>query len=200
LEFFRFSKAVKRNCLVAEAELPIIFKVWPGRYLLTRYAGVNLIVGTEKQAVYQSNGEIIGAAFHSAGEWFNHLKSERFDPESLWNRLDCDPDLLRELVEMFARETPRMLEQIEDAIRLGSASDLEKTSHKLKGSVLQFSAKAAAAAALELEEQGRLGSVAGAGLALNRLRHEIDLLGVALQAMLSAIRAAEARPRERDEA
>jgi two-component system, sensor histidine kinase and response regulator len=110
-----------------------------------------------------------------------HLKSERFDPESLRDRVDGDLDLLRELTEVFAQEAPRTLARIEEAIGSGSASDLEKASHKIKGSVLQFSAHAAAAAALELEERGKRGSVAGAEPFLKTLRQEIDLLQKALR-------------------
>lgn len=115
---------------------------------------------------------------------FIHLKSKRFDPESLWKRVDGDLGLLRELTEVFAEEAPRMLARIEDAIVHGSALELKKASHQMKGSVLQFSAHAAAAAALELEEKGRRGSVAGAGPFLKTLRHEIDLLQEALRSMV----------------
>ena len=79
----------------------------------------------------------------------NHLKIEHFDQETLWNRVAGDLELLRELVDLFAAEAPRMLARIEQAIKDGSPSDLEKASHKIKGSMLQFSAHAATAIALE---------------------------------------------------
>ncbi|HWS17824.1 MAG TPA: Hpt domain-containing protein [Candidatus Elarobacter sp.] len=138
---------------------------------------------TEKQKFFVSNSEIIACALGQEAR-FNHLKSERFDPESLWNRVDGDLDLLRELVELFVEEGPRMLAEIEMAIEVGSASDLEKASHKIKGSVLQFSARTAAAIALELEENGRLGSLAGAERLVKTLRQEIDLLQQTLHAMV----------------
>jgi len=113
-----------------------------------------------------------------------HLKSEQFDPESLWKRVDGDLALLCELVELFAAEVPPMLARIEAAIKNGSASELEKASHKIKGSVLQFSAHSAAAVALELEESGRLGSIAGAEALLIKLRAEIDVLQQTLRGMV----------------
>ena len=113
------------------------------------------------------------------------LKSERIDAEALKNRVDGDLDLLRDLAALFAEEAPRLLGQIELAIQQGSAIELEKASHKMKGSVLQFSAAAAASAALELEQKGRSGSVAGAGEMLDRLKDEIALLEEALRTMLS---------------
>jgi HPt (histidine-containing phosphotransfer) domain-containing protein len=141
-------------------------------------------VDTEKQNTSGLNGEIIARALQAQGTRFNHLKSERFDPESLWDRVDGDLELLRELVEIFAQEGPRMLARIQEAIAQGSASDLEKASHKIKGSVLQFSGHAAAAAANELEEKGRNGSVAGAEPLLSKLRNEIDLLEGTLNSMV----------------
>jgi len=112
------------------------------------------------------------------------LKSEHFDSESLWRRLDHDRGLLREVVAVFALEAPQLLARIEEGIRGGSAGDVKKASHKLKGSLLQFAARAAVAAAQELEEKAENGLVAGAAPLLNRLRHEIDLLREGLNAMV----------------
>jgi HPt (histidine-containing phosphotransfer) domain-containing protein len=112
------------------------------------------------------------------------LKSEHFDPESLWRRVDHDRDLLRELVAAFAEEAPQLLARIEEGVRAGLAGDVKKASHKLRGSLLQFSARTAVAAAQELEEKAQNGSVAGAMPLLNGLRHEIDLLREALNAMV----------------
>jgi HPt (histidine-containing phosphotransfer) domain-containing protein len=140
-------------------------------------------LNTEKHDPSGLNREIIACSLGQATR-FNHLNSERFDPESLWNRVDGDMDLLRELVELFAEETPRMLSQIEDAIKHGSAAEIEKGSHKIKGSVLQFSARAAAAIALELEENARLGSVEGSEVLLEKLKQEIEVLQATLQTMV----------------
>jgi histidine phosphotransfer protein HptB len=112
------------------------------------------------------------------------LKSEDFDPESLWRRVDHDRDLLRELVAVFAEEAPQLLARIEEGIKAGSVSDVKKASHKLKGSLLQFSARPAVATAQELEGKAQGGLVAGAAPLLNRLRHEIDLLQQGLNAMV----------------
>lgn len=112
------------------------------------------------------------------------MKNKHFDPESLWRRLDHDRDLLRELVAVFAVEAPQLLARIEKGIKAGLANDVNKASHKLKGSLLQFSARTAVAAAQELEEKAQNGLVAGAAPLLNTLRHEIDLLREGLNAMV----------------
>lgn len=112
------------------------------------------------------------------------MKSEHFDPESLWRRVDHNRELLCELVAVFAVEAPQLLARIEEGIRAGLAGDVKKASHKLKGSLLQFSAQTAAAAAQELEEKAQNGMVAGAAPLLNRLRHEVNLLREGLKAMV----------------
>ncbi len=112
------------------------------------------------------------------------MKNEHFDPESLWRRLDHDQDLLRELAAVFAVEAPRLLARIEEGIRDGLPADVKNASHKLKGSLLQFSARIAVAAADELEEKAQNGLITGSAPLLNKLRHEIDLLREGLNAMV----------------
>lgn len=135
----------------------------------------------EKQEISGGNQEIIAGILQSSK--FSHLKSEQFDPESLWERIDGDIELLRELIEVFSEEGPRMMARIEEAIQQGSPTALEKAGHKMKGSVLQFSATAAAAVAAQLEEKGRNGSIDGAGPLVEQLKQEVDYLQKILNSM-----------------
>ena len=128
------------------------------------------------------NREIIANALLQVA-WLNHL-SEHFDPDALWNRVHGDVNLLRELVDLFEAEVPGMLAGIEKATKHGSPSDLEKASHKIKGSMLQFSAHAAADIALQLEALGRIGSMANTASLLQELRWEISGLQQTLHAMV----------------
>ncbi|MGC2741882.1 MAG: Hpt domain-containing protein [Candidatus Angelobacter sp.] len=114
----------------------------------------------------------------------NPLNSEGFDAQALLGRVHGDLNLLRELIDLFAAEVPEMLARIEKAIQDGSPSEMEKASHKIKGSMLQFSAQTAANMARQLEERGHSGSMAGAGMLLEKLRKEIDALHQTLRAML----------------
>ncbi len=114
----------------------------------------------------------------------NLLNSEGFDPQALLDRVHGDLSLLRELVDLFAAEGPAMLARIEKAIQQGSASELEKASHKIKGSMLQFSAHTAANIALQLEEIAQTGSMDGTAMLLQKLTREINVLHQTLCAML----------------
>ncbi len=112
------------------------------------------------------------------------MNREGFDPQALLDRVHGDLNLLQELVELFGTEVPGMLARIEKAIQQGSALELEKAGHQIKGSMLQFSAHAAANIALQLEESGRTGSMDGAGMLLEKLRQEVNVLDERLHFML----------------
>lgn len=115
---------------------------------------------------------------------FADLKSAGFDPDALWQRVEGDLELLRDLVAVWEQESPGMLAHIRTAIHEDDVQGLERSGHKIKGSLLQFSAGAAAAAALRLEQLGRSGTVAGAGEFFHALQREIDLLVRSLHAMV----------------
>jgi two-component system sensor histidine kinase/response regulator len=118
---------------------------------------------------------------------FGDLKGQGFDPDSLWDRVDGDGDLLRDLMVLFAEQAPVMLARIEAAIHRADARELEKAGHKIKGSVLQFSAQGAAASAQQLEDLGKSGTVAGAEPLLRRLKQEIDLLAKLVNSMVCRV-------------
>ncbi len=104
------------------------------------------------------------------------LKIRSFDPVSLWSRVARDMELLDELVDLFTEEAALMMASIEAAVETGDASGLYKFSHKLRGSVLQFSASAAAGTAGKLEEMGKAGSLEGASAAFAQLKAETSQL------------------------
>jgi HPt (histidine-containing phosphotransfer) domain-containing protein len=142
---------------------------------------------SEKQGITGLNREIIAGALQRHGQTLSDLKNPGFDPDSLWDRVDGDLDLLRDLIAVFAEEFPGMLASMEAAIQVGDAVQLEKSGHKLKGSVLQFSCRSAAAAAQKLEELGRGGTLAGADVFLRTLRQEIDMLMKSLGSMVDRL-------------
>ena len=93
--------------------------------------------------------------------------------------------LLSELVQIFAAEYPELLLRIEEAARGGDADSLREASHKLKGSLLQFSAPIAAAAAADLEILAANHSLKDIAPAVARVKAEIDNLVPLMQNMIS---------------
>lgn len=92
--------------------------------------------------------------------------------------------LLRDLIAIFSSEYPGMLLQIETAIDLRNPVELQRYSHKLKGSLLQFSARKAAEEARILEEMGRTESLQSALAVFTQLKVDVVSLVQALNLML----------------
>ena len=116
---------------------------------------------------------------------FESLRSQSFDPAALWERLSGDVELLRDLVRIFCEEYPGLLENLAGAIKRRSYSDVQKFSHKLKGSALQFSGSGVAELAGFLEEMGASRSLDGATRIFARLKQEIANLVHSLRSMAS---------------
>ena len=93
-------------------------------------------------------------------------------------------ELLQDLVDLFDKEAPVLLAKISAAVEQGALEDLQKASHKLKGSLLQFSARPAAALASGLEQMGKSGSLDGAAEKAAELKSEVLALGEALRKMV----------------
>jgi len=142
----------------------------------------------EKHCALPANQQTMQAQMDGQTKSFQGLESASFDPLSLWERVNGDMGLLRDLVELFAVEYPGLLLNIKNAIEQGSSVDVQRFSHKLKGSALQFYGKLAVAAANELEEMGRTQSLDGAGQVLVTLKLEVLRLMEALNTMVDSER------------
>lgn len=101
-------------------------------------------------------------------------------PERMLSRLDGDTELATQLAAIFIDEYPRMLERLRGAIAAGSADEVRRAAHALKGSVSNFIDGGPTATAFELETMGRNGQLDGTQAILNRLEQEIGALTVYL--------------------
>jgi two-component system, sensor histidine kinase and response regulator len=113
------------------------------------------------------------------------------DHAALLAGVDGNRRLLREIVRLFLADCPQRLAEIKDAIRRGDAVALGRAAHTLKGSVGNFAAKNAFAAAQRLETMGRDGDLDTASDACVTLESELALLTEELRelTMSSSIRA-----------
>jgi CheY-like chemotaxis protein len=105
------------------------------------------------------------------------------DREQVMKRVAGDVELLKELIDIFLEECPPLLAAIREAIAGQDGEALEQAAHKLKGAVGNFSAPAAAEAALRLEVMGRERDLAGADAAYADLESGIERLKPALAAL-----------------
>jgi PAS domain S-box-containing protein len=97
---------------------------------------------------------------------------------------DCE--LLREMVELFRTDGPKLLGKIRADVAHGDAAKVKLHAHTLKGAASNLGARAASEAAQRLETMGRNGDLTGAEEALATLEKELERLQPALDALTAA--------------
>ena len=86
-----------------------------------------------------------------------------FEWDAALENVGGDEAMLRDLVEMFFAECPKLMERIREHIADADGAELRRAAHTLKGSAHVFGAAEAAEAAHRLEEIGREEAFADAG-------------------------------------
>ena len=104
--------------------------------------------------------------------------------EALLERVGGDEDLLKELAELFMDDSLRLVDRIRRAVMQKDADELEKASHGLKGSVLNFEAKKVADIAQALETMGRNRDITQAQNVVDELEKRIEALRAELKAII----------------
>jgi two-component system, sensor histidine kinase and response regulator len=97
-----------------------------------------------------------------------------FDPRAAVARFGGDGKLLRELIDLFLADCPRMVADVKSAIDAQDAEALRQAAHALKGSVANFAAASAVDAARRLERMGKDGDLSGATAAFGELDAALD--------------------------
>ncbi len=64
-----------------------------------------------------------------------------FDYDDFLDRIDGDVDLLKEVIEIFLKDTPGLLANLYSGIMSGEAEAVERAAHTLKGAAANISAK-----------------------------------------------------------
>jgi HPt (histidine-containing phosphotransfer) domain-containing protein len=95
-------------------------------------------------------------------------------------RLNGDRDLLAELAGLYLEDEPALVAQLRDAVGRGDAEGVRRAAHALKGSVANFAAADAQAAAFALEQAGRNRDLAAAPTLLDALHAELTAVREAL--------------------
>jgi HPt (histidine-containing phosphotransfer) domain-containing protein len=109
-----------------------------------------------------------------------------FDEAALRERVEGDMELLREIIELFLEDGPRLIAEVRAAVAAGDAVALKRAAHTLKGAASNFGAGAVVAAALELETMGRTGDLSGAAPVRDRLEAALCALDAALAALAAS--------------
>jgi CheY-like chemotaxis protein len=110
-----------------------------------------------------------------------------FDKAEAMRRVDGDPMLLREMIELFAKEGPAVLADVVRAARAPDAVSLQIAAHTLKGMVGTFGAGALFTAAQELESMARRGDLTGASECCRDLEAGVPRLRTALEQLAASL-------------
>ena len=105
---------------------------------------------------------------------------EVLDEALLVSRVDRDPQLLRDLVDLFLEESPRLVEEIRGALDRKDAKAVGRGAHSLKGCTSNLAAKVASESALKLERLAHAGELARAESVLSELESQLVRLKPAL--------------------
>jgi CheY-like chemotaxis protein len=102
-----------------------------------------------------------------------HPPADAVDRSTLLNNFDNDRELLRNLIERFAADSPQQLARIRTAVDKQDPEELRLAAHSLKGSVGNFVAPRAWALAQQLEQAGKDSDVSSAESFLAELETEV---------------------------
>jgi len=80
-----------------------------------------------------------------------------------------DAEFVSELVDTYCEETPRLIADLQQALRRGDAETFRRSAHSIKSSSASFGALDFAAQARELEMIGKAGDLTGAAAQVARL-------------------------------
>ncbi|MBT4761693.1 MAG: Hpt domain-containing protein [Bdellovibrionaceae bacterium] len=92
------------------------------------------------------------------------MATSNIDKEQFLNLIEGDKELFITLLDLFKKDWPSLIEQLEKAMDSGQLNSVEQVSHRLKGNLRNFYAHQAAEKAMSFEVAGRendLGSVKG---------------------------------------
>ena len=103
------------------------------------------------------------------------------DQESSLARVGGDADIMVSLIDIFFTEIGPMMDTLGTAIKNGDHVQLERSAHRIKGSVSIFGAVAATETSLKLETIGRSGNIENASETFLTLEQQVKLLRPALE-------------------
>jgi two-component system, sensor histidine kinase and response regulator len=106
--------------------------------------------------------------------------AETLDRATILERVEGDEELLKEIVQLFIEDCPRLMGQMQDCVRENNAAGLRLAAHTMKGSLGYFGPSQACALASELEILGRDGRLEQAAPLCEALLAKLNQLQPAL--------------------
>jgi signal transduction histidine kinase/DNA-binding response OmpR family regulator len=110
-----------------------------------------------------------------------------FDRSELFERVAADEEMLREIVEIFLADCPRMLDALRDGLRAGDADAVAAAAHTFKGALLAIAAGPAATVAAKIEHAAEADDHSAMASETRDLEGELDELCTALLAVTEGV-------------
>jgi HPt (histidine-containing phosphotransfer) domain-containing protein len=102
----------------------------------------------------------------------------------LWEDMDADEDLIRELISLFLDDAPKQLGNAREAFVRADSRELGRIAHTLKSSSLYYGAKNLSDVCQEIESICKQGQMTNTELLIVELEKEFELVKNALQSMM----------------
>ncbi len=116
--------------------------------------------------------------------------SPALDPEAIAALKAVSPDdggaFLNELLDIFLSDTPLRLAEIKESLARGDAPTLTRAAHSIKGAAGNFGARRLAAAAYQVEQQGKAANLAGIPTLLPALESEFAAVKAEMESLRGA--------------
>jgi len=109
------------------------------------------------------------------------------DKKDLSARVDGDIEFVKELIDVFLEDYPKLLSDLKDAVEKRNAQLLNKYAHTLKGSVGNFAAKGAFDMASKLETMGQDSDFSNVDESYKSLEVEIEQLKQAMELLKNEV-------------
>jgi CheY-like chemotaxis protein len=129
---------------------------------------------------------------HSPGRTAPQEQADATIDVNTWNEIealgvDDGPNPLKELLEIYLRDAPARLEDIETAIRERNGERLDKAAHALKGSSGNLGAMRLAHLCQQLMVLGRSGALDDVGVLHQNVLREFETVRLAMESKLSEL-------------
>jgi HPt (histidine-containing phosphotransfer) domain-containing protein len=99
-----------------------------------------------------------------------------FDMNDALRNVDGDSVLLQQLCTIFRNDFPRLLQSVRSAVERQDASQLQRSAHAMKSTLMVVGAKPIASTVFHLETMGRCSELAGVEDVMARLEHQATRL------------------------
>ncbi len=110
--------------------------------------------------------------------------SVTMDKTLLIEAFDGDWNFLKEVVEVFLDDYPRLLDNLRKSLKKGDCDTFMRSAHSLKGMLKNFRAETAAEMAFDLEKKGKEADLEGAQPDIESLAAQTAEVGNTLRNMI----------------